>query len=126
MNYLVGRKIVLGVTGGVAAYKAAELTRLLGKEGADVHVVLSESGAKFVSAVTFQALSGNTVWSDLWDPRMPNNMAHIDLTRDADLILVAPATADFMARVATGLANDLLTTLCLAREVPLLLAPAMP
>lgn len=125
MNYLVGRKIVLGVTGGVAAYKAAELTRLLGKEGADVHVVLSESGAKFVSAVTFQALSGNTVWSDLWDPRMPNNMAHIDLTRDADLILVAPATADFMARVATGLANDLLSTLCLAREVPLLLAPAM-
>lgn len=125
MNFLAGRKIVLGVTGGVAAYKAAELTRLLGKAGADVHVVLSEGGARFVSAVTFQALSGNTVWSDLWDARMPNNMAHIDLTRGADLILVAPATADFMARVANGLANDLLTTLCLAREVPLLVAPAM-
>ena len=125
MNFLGGRKIVLGVTGGVAAYKAAELTRLLGKTGADVHVVLSEGGARFVSAVTFQALSGNIVWSDLWDARMPNNMAHIDLTRGADMILVAPATADFMARVVHGLADDLLTTLCLAREVPLLLAPAM-
>ena len=125
MNFLGGRKIVLGVTGGVAAYKAAELTRLLGKAGADVHVVLSEGGARFVSAVTFQALSGNIVWSDLWDARMPNNMAHIDLTRGADMILVAPATADFMARVVHGLADDLLTTLCLAREVPLLLAPAM-
>lgn len=125
MNFLAGRKIVLGVTGGVAAYKAAELTRLLGKEGADVHVVLSEGGARFVSPVTFQALSGNTVWSDLWDPRMANNMAHIDLTRDADLVLVAPATADFMARLATGMANDLLTTLCLARDLPLLIAPAM-
>ncbi|MBN8441552.1 MAG: bifunctional phosphopantothenoylcysteine decarboxylase/phosphopantothenate--cysteine ligase CoaBC [Thauera sp.] len=125
MNGLQGRKVVLGVTGGVAAYKAAELVRLLGKAGADVHVVLTEGGARFVTAVTFQALSGNTVWSDLWDARMPNNMAHIDLGREADAILVAPATADFIARVVHGLADDLLTTLCLARDVPLILAPAM-
>ncbi|MBP6501063.1 MAG: bifunctional phosphopantothenoylcysteine decarboxylase/phosphopantothenate--cysteine ligase CoaBC, partial [Thauera sp.] len=106
-------------------YKAAELVRLLVKAGADVHVVLSEGGARFVTAVTFQALSGNTVWTDLWDARMPNNMAHIDLGRDADAILVAPATADFIARLAQGRADDLLTTLCLARDVPLIVAPAM-
>ncbi len=117
--------IVLGVSGGIAAYKAAELVRLLVKAGADVHVVLSEGGARFVTAVTFQALSGNTVWTDLWDARMPNNMAHIDLGRDADVILVAPATADFIARVAQGRADDLLSTLALARDVPLIVAPAM-
>ena len=116
---------MLGVTGGVAAYKAAELVRLLGKAGADVHVVLTEGGARFVTAVTYQALSGNTVWSDLWDARIANNMAHIDLGRDADAILVAPATADFIARLVHGLADDLLTTLCLARDVPLIVAPAM-
>jgi phosphopantothenoylcysteine decarboxylase/phosphopantothenate--cysteine ligase len=99
---LKGRRIVLGVSGGIAAYKAAELVRLLGKAGADVHVVLSEGGARFVTAVTFQALSGNPVWTDLWDARMPNNMAHIDLGRDADAILVAPATADFIARSRRG------------------------
>ena len=125
MTVLKGRRIVLGVSGGIAAYKAAELVRLLVKAGADVHVVLSEGGARFVTAVTFQALSGNTVWTDLWDARMPNNMAHIDLGRDADVILVAPATADFIARVAQGRADDLLTTLCLARDVPLIVAPAM-
>ena len=125
MAELSGRKIVLGVTGGVAAYKAAELVRLLGKAGADVHVVLTEGGARFVTAVTFQALSGNPVWTDLWDPRMANNMAHIDLSRDADAILIAPATADVMARLAQGRADDLLTTLCLARDCPLLVAPAM-
>ena len=125
MITLLHRKIVVGVTGGVAAYKAAELVRLLGKSGADVHVVLTEAGARFVTAVTFQALSGNTVWTDLWDARMPNNMAHIDLGRDADAILVAPATADFIARLAQGRADDLLTTLCLARDVPLIVAPAM-
>ena len=125
MNVLKGRRIVLGVSGGIAAYKAAELVRLLVKAGADVHVVLSEGGARFVTAVTFQALSGNTVWTDLWDARMPNNMAHIDLGRDADAILVAPATADFIARLAQGRADDLLTTLCLARDVPLIVAPAM-
>lgn len=125
MNELAGRKIVLGVTGGVAAYKAAELVRLLGKAGARVQVVLTDAGARFVTPVTFQALSGNTVWTDIWDPRMANNMAHIDLSRDADAVLVAPASADFIARVAHGLADDLLTTLCLARDCPLLVAPAM-
>ena len=125
MSELAGRKIVVGVTGGVAAYKAAELVRLLGKAGADVHVVLSEGGARFVTAVTFQALSGNPVWTDLWDPRMGNNMAHIDLSRDADAILLAPATADVIAKLVQGRADDLLTTLCLARDCPLLVAPAM-
>ena len=125
MTVLKGRRIVLGVSGGIAAYKAAELVRLLVKAGADVHVVLSEGGARFVTAVTFQALSGNTVWTDLWDARMPNNMAHIDLGRDADVILVAPATADFIARLAQGRADDLLSTLALARDVPLIVAPAM-
>tara|TARA_R110001583_G_scaffold195341_1_gene371923 strand:- start:43351 stop:44556 length:1206 start_codon:yes stop_codon:yes gene_type:complete len=125
MNELQGRKLVLGVTGGVAAYKAAELVRLLVKAGADVHVVLTEGGARFVTAVTYQALSGNPVWTDLWDARMDNNMAHIDLSRDADAVLVAPATADCLARLAQGRADDLLTTLCLARDIPLLVAPAM-
>lgn len=125
MNELQGRKLVLGVTGGVAAYKAAELVRLLVKAGADVHVVLTEGGARFVTAVTYQALSGNPVWTDLWDARMDNNMAHIDLSRDADAVLVAPATADCLARLAHGRADDLLTTLCLARDIPLLVAPAM-
>lgn len=116
---------MVAVTGGVAAYKAAELVRLLGKAGADVHVVLTDAGARFVTAVTFQALSGNTVWSDLWDPRMPNNMAHIDLTRGAAAILVAPASADVLAKIVHGMADDLLTTMCLARDCPLLVAPAM-
>ncbi|THF62402.1 bifunctional phosphopantothenoylcysteine decarboxylase/phosphopantothenate--cysteine ligase CoaBC [Pseudothauera nasutitermitis] len=125
MNELNGRKLVLGVSGGVAAYKAAELTRLLVKAGAEVDVVLTEGGARFVTPVTFQALSGRPVWSDLWDARMDNNMAHIDLTRGADGILVAPASADLLAKLANGLADDLLTTLCLARECPLMVAPAM-
>lgn len=125
MSELAGRRIVVGVTGGVAAYKAAELVRLLGKAGADVHVVLTEGGARFVTAVTFQALSGNPVWSDLWDARMGNNMAHIDLSRGADVILIAPATADVIAKLVQGRADDLLTTLCLARDCPLLVAPAM-
>lgn len=125
MSELTGRRIVLGVSGGVAAYKSAELVRLLVKAGADVHVVLTEGGARFVTAVTFQALSGNPVWNDLWDARMGNNMAHIDLSRDADAILVAPATADLIAKLAQGRADDLLTTLCLARDCPLLVAPAM-
>lgn len=125
MSELAGRKIVIGVTGGVAAYKSAELVRLLVKAGADVHVVLTEGGARFVTAVTFQALSGKPVWTDLWDPRMANNMAHIDLSRDADAILIAPATADVMAKLGQGRADDLLTTLCLARDCPLLVAPAM-
>ena len=125
MGELQAKKFILGITGGVAAYKSAELLRLLVKAGAEVQVVLTEAGAKFVSAVTFQALSGRPVWTDLWDARAPDNMAHIELGRGADAILVAPATADFIARTANGLAGDLLSTLCLAREAPLLVAPAM-
>lgn len=125
MNELQGRRVVLGVTGGVAAYKAAELTRLLVKSGAAVDVVLTAAGAQFVGAPTFQALSGRPVWHALWDERQERGMAHIDLTRGADALLVAPATADFMAKVAHGFADDLLSTLCLARDCPLLVAPAM-
>ena len=125
MKELSGKSVVLGVTGGVAAYKAAELARLLVKAGAVVDVVLTEAGANFVGAATFQALTGRPVWSDLWDTRQQRGMGHIDLTRGADALLVAPATADFLARVVQGRADDLLTTLTLARECPLLVAPAM-
>ncbi|MBE7421284.1 MAG: bifunctional phosphopantothenoylcysteine decarboxylase/phosphopantothenate--cysteine ligase CoaBC [Zoogloeaceae bacterium] len=125
MAELEGRRLVLGVTGGIAAYKAAELARLLVKDGAEVHAVLSKSGAQFVTPVTFQALTGNPAWSDQWDARMPSNMAHIDLSRGADAIVVAPASADFLAKLAHGLADDLLSTLCLARVCPLIVAPAM-
>jgi len=122
---LQGKRIVLGVTGGIAAYKAAELVRLLGKEGVDVQVAMTGGAARFVTPTTFQALSGKPVFADQWDARMPNAMAHIDLSRQADLIVVAPASADFIARVAHGLADDLLATMVLARDCPLLLAPAM-
>jgi phosphopantothenoylcysteine decarboxylase/phosphopantothenate--cysteine ligase len=122
---LLGKKILLGVTGGIAAYKAAELTRLLQKQGATVQVAMTEAATHFVGAVTFQALSGQPVFTDQWDARMANNMAHIDLSREADAVLVAPASADFLAKVAHGQADDLLTTLVLARDCPLLVAPAM-
>jgi phosphopantothenoylcysteine decarboxylase/phosphopantothenate--cysteine ligase len=125
MSEFQGRRIVLGVTGGVAAYKSAELVRLLVKAGAEVDVVLTAAGAQFVGPATFQALTGRRVWQALWDERMDNGMAHIDLTRGAAALLVAPATADFMAKMAHGHADDLLTTLCLARDCPLLVAPAM-
>ncbi|MCC6659188.1 MAG: bifunctional phosphopantothenoylcysteine decarboxylase/phosphopantothenate--cysteine ligase CoaBC [Rhodocyclaceae bacterium] len=125
MAELSGKRLVLGVTGGIAAYKAAELARLLVKAGAEVHTVLTASGAQFVTPVTFQALTGNPAWSDQWDARMPNNMAHIDLSRGADAIVVAPASPDFLAKLAHGLADDLLSTLCLARDCPLIVAPAM-
>ena len=125
MSEFQGKRIVLGVTGGVAAYKAAELVRLLVKAGAEVDVVLTAAGAQFVGAATFQALTGRRVWQALWDERMDNGMAHIDLTRGAAGLLVAPATADFMAKLAHGFADDLLSTLCLARDCPLLVAPAM-
>ncbi len=122
---LSGKRIVLGVTGGIAAYKAAELVRLLGKAGAEVQVAMTEAATHFVTPVTYQALSGKPVFTDQWDARMPNAMAHIDLSRAADCIVVAPASADFLARVAHGLADDLLTTMVLARDCPLLVAPAM-
>ncbi len=122
---LNGKRIVLGVTGGIAAYKAAELVRLLRKQGADVQVAMTEGATHFVTATTFQALSGQPVYLDQWDSRMANAMAHIDLSRQADLILVAPASADFLARIAHGHADDLLSTMVLARDCPLLVAPAM-
>ena len=124
---LKGKKIVLGLSGGVACYKAAELCRALTREGATVHVVMTEAASHFITAVTMQALSGNTVFSDQWDPRVANNMAHIDLTRGADAVLIAPCSADFMRKLAHGVCDDLLSTLCLARPhtVPLLVAPAM-
>jgi phosphopantothenoylcysteine decarboxylase/phosphopantothenate--cysteine ligase len=125
MNELNGKRILLGVTGGIAAYKAAELVRLLNKEGADVRVVMTNSGAEFISPLTLQALSGNPVYTSMWDQSIPNGMPHIELSRDCDLVLVAPATADFMAKLAAGRADDLLSTLCLARDCPLILAPAM-
>jgi phosphopantothenoylcysteine decarboxylase/phosphopantothenate--cysteine ligase len=124
---LNGKKIVLGLTGGVACYKAAELCRALIKAGAQVQVVMTESATHFIGTVTMQALSGNTVYTDQWDPRIANNMAHIDLTRGVDAVLVAPCSADFMRKLAHGAADDLLSTLCVARprHVPLLVAPAM-
>jgi len=122
---LKGKRILLGLSGGIAAYKAAELARLLMKAGADVRAVMTEAATRFVTPVTLQALTGQTVWTDLWDARIGDNMAHIELSRDRDLILVAPASADFMAKLANGLADDLLSTLCVARRCPLMLAPAM-
>lgn len=122
------RRIVLGITGGIAAYKAAELTRILKKAGIEVQVVMTQTAIEFITPVTLQALSGQKVYTDLWDSDIANNMAHIELSRGADLILVAPATADFMAKLAHGLCNDLLSTLCIARHAAactLMLAPAM-
>jgi len=122
---LDGTKILLGITGGIAAYKAAELARLLIKAGADVRVVMTEAATRFITPMTLQALSGQTVWTDLWDARVPDNMGHIALSRDRELIVVAPASADFIAKLANGLAGDLLSTLCLARRCHLMVAPAM-
>ena len=122
---LSNRHLLLGVTGGVAAYKAAVLARELQRAGATVQVAMTDAAARFVTPVTFQALTGRPVHTDQWDASIPNNMAHIELSRRADAILVAPATADFMAKLAHGLADDLLSTLCLARNCPLLVAPAM-
>ena len=125
---LTGKKIVLGLTGGVACYKAAELTRLLTKAGAQVQVVMTEGATHFITSVTMQALSGRPVFSSQWDPRVDNNMAHIQLSREADALLIAPCSADFIAKLAQGRADELLSLLCLARpreRTPLLLAPAM-
>ncbi len=125
---LQNKHIVLGLTGGIACYKAAELCRALIKEGASVQVVMTESATQFITAVTMQALSNHAVYVSQWDAREPNNMAHINLSREADAILVAPASADFMAKLLHGRADDLLSLMCLARpvsEVPLILAPAM-
>lgn len=124
---LAGKKIVLGLTGGIACYKAADFTRALIKAGASVQVVMTEAAMQFITPVTLQALSGKPVYFDQWDARLSSNMPHIDLTRDADAIVIAPCSADFMFKLAHGACNDLLSTLCIARpaRVPLMVAPAM-
>jgi len=125
---LSGKHIVLGLTGGIACYKAAELCRALIKQGATVQVVMTEAAAQFITSVTMQALSNRTVYDSQWDAREQNNMPHINLSREADAILIAPCSADFMAKLLHGRADDLLSLMCLARPmhtVPLLIAPAM-
>ena len=125
MNDLAGKHLVLGLTGGIAAYKTAELARRLQDHGATVQVVMTEGATHFITPVTMQALTGRPVFTDQWDPRQPNNMAHIDLSREAAAIVVVPASTDFIAKLAHGLCDDLLSTLCVARACPLLVAPAM-
>lgn len=128
MNDLAGKHIVLGLTGGIACYKAAELCRALIKEGATVQVVMTEAAAQFITPVTMQALSNRPVYGSQWDARPDNNMAHINLSREADAILIAPCSADFMTKLLHGGADELLSLMCLARPidtVPLLVAPAM-
>lgn len=119
------KRILLGITGGIAAYKSADLTRRLREVGATVQVVMTENAQQFITPLTLQAVSGRAVRTHLFDPAAEAAMGHIELARWADLILVAPASADFIARLASGRANDLLTTLCLATEAPIMLAPAM-
>lgn len=125
MAELAEKRILLGLTGGIAAYKAADLVRTLIKEGADVQVVMTEAATRFISATTLQALTGKPVYTSMWDNRISNGMAHIELSRDRNLMVVAPATADFIAKLVHGGADDLLSTLCVARECPLMVAPAM-
>src|SRR6516225_2470979 len=125
---LTGKHIVLGLTGGIACYKSAELCRLLVKAGATVQVVMTEAAAQFITPVTMQALSGRPVYTSQWDAREANNMPHINLSREADAIVLAPASADFIARLVEGRSDELLSLMCLARpidRVPLLIAPAM-
>lgn len=127
-HVLAGRHIVLGLSGGIACYKAAELCRALIKAGCSVQVVMTDAACQFITPVTMQALSGRPVFTSQWDAREGNNMAHINLSREADAILVAPASADFMAKLLHGGADELLSLMCLARpmdQVPLILAPAM-
>lgn len=119
------KRLLLGITGGIAAYKAAELVRLLVKQGIEVQVVMTEAACQFITPVTLQALSGKRVFTSMWDESIANGMPHIELSRDADAILVAPASADFMAKLVHGRADDLLSTICLARDCPLMVAPAM-
>lgn len=126
MLELANKRIVLGLTGGIACYKVAEFVRRAIEQGATIDVVMTDAATHFITPVTLQALSGRPVYLDAWDARVPNNMAHINLTRGADAILIAPASTDFMAKLAHGLADDLLSTLCVARgDCPLLIAPAM-
>ncbi len=119
------KRLLLGVTGGVAAYKIAELARLLTQHGIDVQTIMTEAACRFMGPATFQSLTGNSVYTDLWKTNAAHNMAHIDLSRSADMILVAPASANFIGKLANGLADDLLSVLCIARDCPLMIAPAM-
>ena len=122
---MASHKIILGITGGIAAYKAAELTRLLVKDDFDVQVVMTESASQFISPLTFQALSGKEVLTSLWKSNTSNGMSHIELSRNYDLIVIAPASANFLAKLTHGFADDLLSSLCLARNCPIAVAPAM-
>lgn len=124
---LAGKKLLLGMTGGIACYKVAELARLLVKAGASVQVVMTHAATQFITPVTMQALTGQQVYTDQWDNRIGNNMPHIDLSRECDAIIIAPCSTDFMAKLAHGQCDDLLSTLCIARpaHIPLLIAPAM-
>lgn len=126
MLELADKRIVLGLTGGIACYKVAEFLRRAQDQGAVIDVVMTEAATHFIGATTMQALSGRPVYLDAWDARVPNSMAHINLTRGADAIVIAPASTDFISKLANGLANDLLSTLCVAKgNCPLLVAPAM-
>ncbi len=125
MQRLTNKRIILGITGGIAAYKCAELVRLYKKSGADVRVVMTNAAQQFITPLTLQALSGNIVHTTLLDPEAEAGMGHIELARWADIIVIAPASADFIARLNSGMANDLLTTLCLASIAPVCIAPAM-
>jgi len=125
MYRLVGKKIILGVTGGISAYKAAFLVRLLRKNGADIRIVMTENATKFVTPLTFQALSSNTVYTELLDLDSETAMSHIELARWADLILIVPASANFIAKYAFGFAEDLLSTICLAADSPVAVVPSM-
>jgi len=122
---LVGERIILGVSGGIAAYKAPDLVRRLRERGAEVRVVLTRGAEAFITPLTFQAVSHQPVHSELLDPEAEAGMGHLELARWADRVLIAPASADLIARLAAGLADDLLTTLCLATEAPLIVCPAM-
>jgi len=125
MNSLQGKHILLTMSGGIAAFKVAELARSLIQEGATVQVIMSEAATKFMTPVTMQALTGNHVYTDQWDARISNNMAHIELSRKADVIVAVPASADLLAKISHGLANDLVSATCLAKECPLIVVPAM-
>ena len=125
MNLLAGKRILLGVTGGIAAYKSAELIRRLQDQGADVCVAMTNAATEFITPLTLQALSGHPVHLDLLDTETESVMGHIELARWADLILIAPASANFIARLAQGHGDDLLSTICLAAQCPVAVAPAM-
>ena len=122
---MLNKKIIFGVTGSIAAYKAAEIIRILKKQGADVQVIMTKSAKEFISPLTLQALSGKPVLDDMWESSIGNGMEHINQSRKSDLILIAPASANFVAKLSQGLADDLLSNICLARDCPILIAPSM-